>query len=188
MVDISQLMQRINQLKQQCEHLDNRLTAKQREHFHFNKNLFAKPEKSLTGYCLQVEKKIIDLQQAIENKVSSQLINHRCEALTDQFSALLKLVSQAEQGNGHIFSHHPSQQEKQLYQKLQKQYEYERRLEQMIAHSKQQAAQLYGNDKRQAQIATQTLEERLARCKSATFEVELAVREFEGSNAFIGNF
>ncbi len=58
----------------------------------------------------------------------------------------------------------------------------------MIAHSKQQAAKLYGRDKQQAQIATQTLEERLARCKSATFEVELAVREYESSSAFIGNF
>ncbi|MCE2573232.1 primosomal replication protein PriC [Motilimonas eburnea] len=188
MVDLTQLVVRINELKGQCERLDNQLSAQQREHFHFNKNLFAKPEKSLTGYCLQVEKKLADLQHAIDSQVSSQLINHRCEALTDQFAALLKLVNQAQQGNGHIFSHHPSHQEKQLYQKLQKQYEYERRLEQMIAHSKQQAAQLYGNDKRQAQIATQTLEERLARCKSATFEVELAVREFEGSSAFIGNF
>ncbi|MCE0556369.1 MULTISPECIES: primosomal replication protein PriC [unclassified Motilimonas] len=188
MVDISQLSARLAQLTQQCQTLDNQLTAQQRENFHFNKSLFAKPEKSLTGYCNQVGQRLKDLEQALTEGVSNQLIAHRCEALADQFAGLLKLVAQAQKGNGQLFSHHPAPEEKKLYQKLQKQYEYERRLEQMLAHSKQQGARLIGAEKRSAQQATKTLEERLERCKTATFAVELAIREFESSSAFIGNF
>ena len=188
MVNISQLSTRLAQLTQQCQTLDNQLTAQQREHFHFNKSLFSKQEKSLTGYCEQVGQRIKDLEHSLSIGVSKQLIEHRCGALADQFAALLKLVAQAQKGNSQLFSHHPAPEEKKLYQKLQKQYEYERRLEQMLVHSKQQVARLSGVERSNAIKATKTLEERLDRCKSATFAVELAVREFESSSAFIGNF
>ncbi|RJG42224.1 primosomal replication protein PriC [Motilimonas pumila] len=188
MVNLAPIKQRVSQLQNTCEQLDHQLSKKLNGKFHFNRALFSQHHDSLTGYALEVSRSLQLIEENQAKGVTEAKISHMCETLVDQFTALNKLVSQTQQGNGALFSHKPSQVEKALYHKLHKQYEYEQRLGAMIEQSQVKIQALYGTARNHEQTQLDTLKQRLQRCQAATRDVERKVREYEASSEYIGNF
>lgn len=188
MVNLAPLKARVEQLQQACEQLDHRLSKKLNGRFHFNRALFSQHHDSLSGYAREISQSLAMIEQGQARGSSEAQLTHMCETLVDQFTALNKLVSQTQQGNGALFSHKPSQVEKALYHKLHKQYEYEQRLGDMIEQSQAKLQTLYGLARNKEHVQLDTLKQRLQRCQAATREVERKVREYEASSEYIGNF
>ncbi len=188
MVDLTQLENRITQLKQDCIALDQRFPAEIAKGFSFNRSLFPKKGDSLICYLQQIEHSFATLQEAINRKCPNDLIGGKCQKLTDQFSALFQLVNQLKQGKPELFIYQPSREAQSLYNKLKQQYEYEGRLDAMVEAAREDLKQAHPAQHHEVKAKLDALKERLQRCQNATRVVEERIRKHEESNSYIGNF
>lgn len=129
---LTALSEQLTVLNKRCIEWDKKLTLNENKSFRFEARLFATSSLTLSGYYDQLQGTFSHLEYVINKSMGNRIINYECEKFVNQFSALLNIVNQLDAGKAEgLYKRYSTQQEK-VYQQLQRQYDYEKRLLSMI--------------------------------------------------------
>lgn len=176
---IKQLYNQLNDLSGRCLKLDSTIKQTENHSFAFEVHLFSTRCLSLAGYISQIEKTFSSLQGAINKKLPDLLIKHECELFVGQFNALLQLVKGLEKGEAELLYNSYSTPKELIYQQLQKQYQYEKRLLDMIGQQEELLVVSEPAQKSYIKEKIEALKIRYQKCNSFTQKLEF---KFEESN------
>jgi len=174
-VDLKHLAALDNQLKAlhlRCQEWDRKITLTENKSFKFEVHLFKQSSLTLTGYSEQLSNTLTHLRYVISNNMGETIINYECEQFVNQFSALLNIVNQLDAGKAEgLYKRYSTQQEK-VYQQLQRQYQYEKRLLTMIdeENTLYEAAALAHKEIHRSRV--NVLKERYQKCNEFTQSLE----------------
>lgn len=141
---LQQLKQQLADLTARCTQLDNSIEQTENHCFVFEVHIFNKRCLSLSGYSKQMQYTFASLQKTITHFQDETLIKIECELFIKQYQLLLQLVQGLERGEAKQLYKSYSEPKEKIYQQLQKQYQYESRLLNMIAEQEE----LLQNDKK----------------------------------------
>ena len=173
------LSTQLTTLIQRCQQWDQKITLTENKSFRFEVHLFAKSSLTLSGYCQQVQTTLEHLKYVITKDMGSIIINHECEKFVNQFSALLNIVNQLDAGKAEGLYKRYSTQQEEVYQHLQRQYEYEKRLLKMIDEENTRYQQTSGDDKVNHKIRVSALKERYQKCNEYTQSLEFKMEDLD---------
>lgn len=177
--NLAALTEQLAQLTIRCTQWDRKITLSENKSFRFEIHLFATDSLTLEGYATQITKTLTQLHYALENNMDRIIINLECEKFLNQFSALLKIINSLDAGNAEgLYKRYSSQQE-EVYQSLQRQYQYEKRLLIMIDEENilyQKATQF---EKSNHKIRVSALKERYQKCNEYTQFLEFKMESLD---------
>ena len=174
---LKQLKKQLDDLSQRCRKLDATIKQTENHCFVFEVHLFQKRSLSLGGYIEQISRTLHSLQEAISKKLPESLIKYECELLIGQFQVLLKLVQGLERGEAELLYKSYSSPKEQIYQHLQKQYEYEQRLLTMIAEQEELLLNSGGANRSYIKEKIAALKVRYQKCNAFTQKLEFKLEE-----------
>lgn len=128
-----QLKKQLSDLTARCTLLDNSIEQTENHCFVFEVHIFNKRCLSLSGYSQQMQHTFDSLQKSISLFQDKKLIKIECELFVKQYQLMLQLVQGLERGEAKQLYKSYSEPKEKIYQQLQKQYQYEARLIDMIA-------------------------------------------------------
>ena len=166
-------------LKARCVQLDNTIKQTENQCFVFEVHLFPKRSLTLSGYIEQVEKTYRSLCDAINKQRQNVLIKHECERFIGQFQVLLKLVQGLENGDAKLLYKSYSSLKEQIFQRLQKQYDYEHRLLNMISEQEDLLLNSLLKDKAYIKEKIAALKVRYQKCNTFTQKLEFQLEEIQ---------
>jgi len=166
-------------LKARCVQLDNTIKQTENQCFVFEVHLFPKRSLTLSGYIEQVEKTYHSLCDAINKQRQNVLIKHECERFIGQFQVLLKLVQGLENGDAKLLYKSYSSLKEQIFQRLQKQYDYEHRLLNMISEQEDLLLNSLLKDKAYIKEKIAALKVRYQKCNTFTQKLEFQLEEIQ---------
>ena len=169
---LAALDEQVNALHLRCQEWDNKITLTDNKSFQFEVHLFKKSSLTLSGYGEQLAKTLLHLRYVINHNMGETIINYECEQFVNQFSALLNIVNQLDAGKAEgLYKRYSTQQEK-VFQQLQRQYQYEKRLLSMIDEENMlyEAASLTHKEIHRSRI--NVLKERYQKCNEFTQSLE----------------
>jgi len=166
-------------LKARCVQLDNTIKQTENQCFVFEVHLFPKRCLTLSGYIEQVEKTYRSLCDAINKQRQNVLIKHECERFIGQFQVLLKLVQGLENGDAKLLYKSYSSLKEQIFQRLQKQYDYEHRLLNMISEQEDLLLNSLLKDKAYIKEKIAALKVRYQKCNTFTQKLEFQLEEIQ---------
>jgi len=176
---LAQLSTQLSEIKNRCEVLDKSIKQSENHHFAFDNHIFQQRCLRLMGYYDQVKSTISQIESALNNKMDSTIIEYECGLFVEQFQLLLGLINALEKGDANKLYHSYSPVKEQLYQKLQQQYKYEKRLLEMIAIEEEKMKGLYAEARIYCQEKIEALKIRFQKCNSYTQKIEF---QFEDLN------
>lgn len=168
----------IKQLKQRCEEWDTKITLTENRSFQFEVHLFQQASLSLMGYMDQLQQTYLQLEYAIKHNMQEAIISYECDHLVNQFSALLNIVNHLDQGNAEILYKRYSTEQEALYQQLQRQYQYEKRLLAMIDEENSLYQQAPFQHKQLHKQRALALKQRYQKCNEYTQTLEFKMDSF----------
>jgi len=176
---LNTLSDQLNALIIRCQQWDNKIKLNENKAFRFEVHLFAQSSLSLSGYCQQIQTTLDQLTYVITHDMGSLIINYECEKFINQFSALIKIVNHLDKGNADILYKRYSTQQEEVYQHLQRQYEYEKRLLKMIDEENTLYQQASAEDKINYKIRVSALKERYQKCNEYTQSLEFKMEALD---------
>ncbi|MCW8994237.1 MAG: primosomal replication protein [Psychromonas sp.] len=176
---LKQLKEQIDNLSRRCVKLDTSIKQSENHCFVFEIHLFAKRSLSLSGYIEQMMKTFASLQEAINKQLPEPLIKHECELLVGQFQVLLQLVQKLEKGDAELLYKSYSSPKEQIYQQLQKQYQYEHRLLNMISEQEELLTNSGAQEKSYIKEKIAALKIRYQKCNNFTQKLEFKLEEIK---------
>lgn len=176
---LNTLSEQLATLTTRCQQWDQKIKLTENKAFRFEVHLFAQGSLSLLGYCKQIQTTLDQLTYVITHNMGTLIINYECEKFVNQFSALLKIVNHLDKGNADILYKRYSSQQEEVYQHLQRQYEYEKRLLKMIDEENTLYQQASGDDKINHKIRVSALKERYQKCNEYTQSLEFKMEALD---------
>ena len=173
------LSKQLQLLHERCQQWDNKITLNENKSFRFEVHLFNTSSLTLCGYCQQIDATFNHLHYVITKAMGNTIINYECERFVNQFSALLNIVNQLDAGKAEgLYKRYSTQQEK-VYQQLQRQYQYEKRLLTMIDEeiSLYQAAESAYKEIHKTRVSV--LKERYQKCNEFTQSLEFKMESLD---------
>jgi primosomal protein N'' len=134
---LQQLQQQLDDLSIRCKLLDAKIKQTENKCFVFEAHIFKQRALTLCGYIKQIKDTLNSLSNALDKDLPEALITFECELFVNQFQVLHQLVQSLEKGNAEILYKSYSSIKEDIYQHLQKQYNYEERLLTMIAEQEE---------------------------------------------------
>ena len=174
---VAQLRTQLNELSLRCQQLDNTIKQTENHCFVFEVHIFSKRSLSLTGYIEQMQQTLNSLQEAINKQLPELLIQHECELFISQFHVLLKLVQGLEKGQATRLYKSYSVPKEQIFQQLQKQYQYEHRLLEMISEQEEILARGDTGQNSYIKEKIAALKIRYQKCNTFTQKLEFKLEE-----------
>jgi primosomal protein N'' len=174
---LKQLNAQLSELSRRCRQLDQSIKQTENHCIVFEVHLFPKRCLSLAGYIEQITKTFNSLREAIKKQLPEALIKHECELFIDQFQVLLKLVQGLEKGETEILYKSYSSPKEKIYQHLQKQYQYEYRLLNMISEQEDLLLSCKNQDKPYIKEKIAALKIRYQKCNAFTQKLEFELEE-----------
>ncbi|MEL0628900.1 primosomal replication protein [Psychromonas aquatilis] len=169
---LATLSTQLKLLNTRCLEWDKKLTLNDNKSFRFEAHLFAISSLTLTGYFEQLAATFSHLEYVINKSMGKTIINYECEKFVNQFSALLNIVNQLDAGKAEgLYKRYSTQQEK-VYQQLQRQYDYEKRLLSMIDAEIDLYENAQGEQKLHHKMRITALKERYQKCNEFTQSLE----------------
>lgn len=176
---LTQLKNQLDDLRERCTQLDASIKQTENHCFVFEAHIFPKRCLSLGGYIEQMTKTFDSLQETIHKKLPEQLIKHKCELFVGQFQVMLKLVQGLEKGEAELLYKSYSSPKEQIYQQLQKQYQYEHRLLNMISEQEDLLLNCRSQDKPYIKETIAALKIRYQKCNNFTQKLEFKLEEIQ---------
>ncbi len=176
---LKQLKDQLCDLSKRCVKLDSKIKQTENHCFVFEIHLFSKRSLSLAGYIKQMEKTFNSLQDAINKELPEVLIKHECELFVGQFHVLLQLVQGLEKGEADLLYKSYSSPKEQIYQQLQKQYQYEHRLLNMISEQEEILAGSESAQKSYIKEKIEALKIRYQKCNTFTQKLEFKLEDIK---------
>ena len=176
---LKQLSDQLNDLSERCIKLDASTKQSENHCFVFAVHLFPKRYLTLGGYIDHIKNTFNSLKKTIVKQRSELLIKHECELFLKQFQVLLKLVQGLEKGNAKLLYKSYSSLKEEIYQHLQKQYQYEHRLLNMIS---EQEELLQGNAVQNGAYIKEkiaALKVRYQKCNTFTQKLEFQLEDIQ---------
>jgi len=175
------LSEQLSMLRTRCQAWDKKITLTDNKSFRFEAHLFPKSSLTLTGYIEQLQATLATLNYASNKKMGNEMINYECEKFINQFSALLNIVNHLDVDKADIFYKRYSTEQEKVYQHLQRQYEYEKRLLKMINEENDLYEMAPTNHKATHKARISVLKERYQKCNEYTqsleFKMETLINE-----------
>jgi len=169
---ITALTTQLNALTARCIAWDKKITLSENKAFRFEVHLFQKSSLTLIGYCEQVQQTLNYLQYTVSKEMEPHIVNYECEKFVNQFTAILNIVNHLDSGNAEgLYQRYSTQQEK-VYQHLQRQYQYEKRLLTMIDEENTLYEQTNNEHKKVHKARVAALKERYQKCNEYTQVLE----------------
>jgi primosomal replication protein N'' len=159
-------------LSERCQQWDTKITLNENKLFRFEVHLFHSSSLTLSGYCAQIQSTFDHLSYVINKAMGNTIINYECERFVNQFSALLNIVNQLDAGKAEGLYKRYSTQQENVYQQLQRQYQYEKRLIKMIDEEIALYQQAQSPHKEVHKTRISTLKERYQKCNEFTQSLE----------------
>lgn len=176
---LNALSQQLEALVIRCHQWDQKIVLTENKAFRFEVHLFSKSSLTLLGYSKQIESTLKQLIYAVTNNMDTLIANYECEKFVNQFSALLNIVNHLDTGNAEVLYKRYSTQQEEVYQHLQRQYEYEKRLLKMIDEENTLYQQASDDDKINHKIRISTLKERYQKCNEFTQSLEFKMEDLD---------
>ncbi|MEJ6077772.1 primosomal replication protein [Vibrio sp. 1-Bac 57] len=177
---LSALSDQLATLSSRCQQWDAQITLTENKSFRFEVHLFTTSSLTLSGYCQQIQNTFDHLSYVINKNMDTVIINYECERFVNQFSALLNIVNQLDAGKAEgLYKRYSTQQEK-VYQQLQRQYQYEKRLLAMINEENslyQQAVVSCNKEIHKSRVSA--LKERYQKCNEFTQALEFKMEALD---------
>lgn len=173
------LTEQLTQLTVRCKQWDKKITLSENKSFRFEIHLFSADSLTLEGYAVQIAHTLAQLHYALEKEMPRIVINLECEKFLNQFSALLKIINSLDVGNAETLYKRYSSQQETVYQNLQRQYQYEKRLLTMIDDENilYQNATTFEKNNHKARI--RALKERYQKCNAYTQFLEFKMEALD---------
>jgi len=169
---LNALKEQLRVLTTRCQAWDKKITLTENKSFRFEVHLFQKSSLTLAGYCEQIQATLTQLNYAVERKMAPFIVNHECESFVNQFSAILNIANHLDTGNAEVLYKRYSSQQEIVYQHLQRQYDYEKRLLAMIDEENLRYQQATQETKINHKIRVNALKERYQKCNEYTQTLE----------------
>lgn len=169
---INKLGQALAQLKYRCVEWDKQLTLTENRSFQFEIHLFNTSSLTLMGYFEQLQATFEHLQYCLKQQMQEIIVSYECERLVNQFSALLNIVNHLDSGNADVLYKRYSTEQEAVYQQLQKQYQYEKRLLTMIDEENTLYQQAANSQKEIHKARALALKGRYQKCNEYTQTLE----------------
>jgi len=169
---LNALNEQLTTLTKRCEAWDKQITLSENKAFRFEVHLFQKSSLTLLGYCQQIQSTLAQLNYAVKRDMDKLIINHECESFVNQFSAILNIVNHLDEGNAEVLYKRYSSQQEVVYQHLQRQYEYEKRLLAMIDEENTRYQKATQENKLNHKLRVNALKERYQKCNEYTQSLE----------------
>lgn len=166
------LTEQLVTLTARCQDWDNKIRLTENKSFRFEVHLFNKSSLTLSGYCEQVQSTLSHLTYVTTKNMDAVIINYECEKFINQFSALLNIVNQLDAGKAEVLYKRYSTEQEKVYQHLQRQYQYEKRLLVMIDEENVIYQQANRADKAHHKARVSALKERYQKCNEYTQSLE----------------
>lgn len=176
---LTQLRTQLDELEVRCKQLDLSIKQAENQCFVFEVHLFPKRCLNLAGYIDQISETYDSLQKAITTQAMEQLIKIECERFINQFKVLLNLVQGLEKGEAKLLYKSYSSQKEQIFQKLQKQYDYEHRLLNMISEQEDLLITINNSEKAYIKEKIDALKVRYQKCNTFTQKLEFQLEEIQ---------
>lgn len=176
---LDKLQVQLDDLNQRCIRLDNSVKQTENQCFVFEVHLFPKRSLSLTGYIDHIKKTYHSLSIAINKQLSEALIKHECERFVGQFQVLLNLVQGLEKGDAKLLYKSYSSMKEQIFQRLQKQYDYEHRLLTMISEQEDLLTTSNNSNKSYIKEKIAVLKVRYQKCNTFTQKLEFQLEDIQ---------
>lgn len=176
---LQKLQEQLIGLSNRCKTLDTAIKQTENHCFVFEVHIFPKRCLTLTGYIMQIENTFSSLQEAISKQRPEMLIKHECERYIGQYHALLQLVQGLEKGEAKLLYKSYSAQKEQIYQQLQKQYQYENRLLNMISEQQELLQNSGLADKSYIKEKIAALKIRYQKCNTFTQKLEFKLEDIQ---------
>lgn len=176
---LTALQNQLNDLSRRCQVLDKNIKQTENNNFVFEIHIFSKRSLALSGYIQQLQNTYNNLQDVIKKNLPDALIKLECEHFIEQFHVLLKLVQGLEKGEAKLLYHSFSKPKEQIYQQLQKQYQYEHRLLAMISEQEELLVKTARDQKSYIKEKIQALKIRYQKCNTFTQKLEFKLDEIK---------
>ena len=176
---LDKLKDQLDDLSSRCAKLDLSIEQTENHCFVFEVHLFPRRYLTLTEYAQHIKKTYESLQEAIIKHRPKLLIKHACELFISQFQVLLKLAQGLEKGNAKLLYKSYSSHKEKIYQHLQKQYQYEHRLLNMISEEEEllQKSPVQNSAYIKEKIAA--LKVRYEKCNTFTQKLEFQLEDIQ---------
>lgn len=176
---LNALFTQLEALSLRCREWDNKITLSENKSFRFEVHLFNASSLTLSGYCQQIQTTFEHLKHVITKNMGNTIINYECEKFINQFSALLNIVNQLDAGKAEgLYKRYSTQQEK-VYQQLQRQYQYEKRLLTMIDEENTLYRDATSAHKEIHKTRVGVLKERYQKCNEFTQSLEFKMEALD---------
>ena len=170
--NLNALTEQLTLLTKRCQQWDNKITLTDNKSFRFEVHLFTYNSLTLLGYSEQIQATLTHLKYVIDKNMGSTIFNFECEKLVNQFSAILNIVNHLDAGKAEgLYKRYSTPQEK-VYQHLQRQYQYEKRLLIMIDEENILYQNANSQHKITHKIRVAALKERYQKCNEYTQTLE----------------
>lgn len=173
------LQNQIDELSLRCKALDQTVKQTENNNFVFEIHIFSKRSLTLSGYIQQLQQTYNYLQDVIIKHLPDALIKLECEHFIEQYHVLLKLVQGLEKGEAKLLYHSYSKPKEQIYQHLQKQYQYEHRLIAMISEQEELLTLTGRGNRSYIKEKIAALKIRYEKCNSFTQKLEFKLDEIK---------
>lgn len=176
---LDKLQVQLEDLSRRCTKLDQSVKQTENQCFVFEVHLFPKRCLRLSGYIDQIKQTYHSVTNAIEKQLPEALIKHECERFVEQFQVLLKLVQGLEKGDAKLLYKSYSSLKEQIFQQLQKQYDYEHRLLNMISEQEDLLTTTNVSNKAYIKEKIAALKVRYQKCNTFTQKLEFQLEEIQ---------
>lgn len=174
---LQQLKEQLEDLSKRCTTLDKCIKQTENHCFVFEIHIFSSRSLSLAGYIKQLQTTLHSLHEVINKKLPEGLIKLECEHFVEQFHVLLQLVQGLEKGEAKLLYKSYSAPKEQIFQHLQKQYQYEHRLLDMISEQEELLARSSMAEKSYIKEKIAALKIRYQKCNTFTQKLEFKLEE-----------
>lgn len=171
------LQNQLEQLSVRCKSLDQSVKQTENNNFVFEVHIFSKRSLTLLGYIQQLQNTYLYLEEIIIKCLPDALIKLECEHFVEQYHVLLQLVQGLEKGEAKLLYHSFSKPKEQIYQQLQKQYQYEHRLLAMISEQQELLMITDNNNRAYIKEKISALKIRYQKCNTFTQKLEFKLNE-----------
>ena len=176
---LKKLSDQLDDLSERCIKLDASTKQSENHCFVFAVHLFPKRYLTLGGYIDHIKNTLNSLRETILKKRPELLIKHECELFVNQFQVLLKLVQGLEKGNAKLLYKSYSSLKEEIYQHLQKQYQYEHRLLNMISEQEELLQSNTAENSAYIKEKIAALKVRYQKCNTFTQKLEFQLEEIQ---------
>jgi len=180
---LTALSKQLELLSQRCKEWDQKITLSENKSFRFEVHLFPQSSLTLMGYEQQLQSTFAHLKYVIDKAMGNTIINYECEKFVNQFSALLNIVNQLDAGKAEVLFKRYSTEQEKVFQHLQRQYQYEKRLINMIDDEINLYQNTHGTHRAIHKERISTLKERYQKCNEFTQSLEFKMDAFDNFSA-----